>query len=139
MSSDFERLTYTKAIELLLPHKDEFEFPVYWGCDLQSEHERYLTEHIFKKPVFLTGYPKEIKAFYMRLNDDVKTVAAMDLLVPGIGETYRRQSARRTSGRFVSAHRRNGGLNAKTTGGTPTFVVSAAPFTRAMVWVLNVW
>ena len=84
--SDFERLTYTKAIELLLPHKDEFEFPVYWGCDLQSEHERYLTEHIFKKPVFLTGYPKEIKAFYMRLNDDGKTVAAMDLLVPGIGE-----------------------------------------------------
>ena len=86
VSSDFERLTYTKAIELLLPHKDEFEFPVYWGCDLQSEHERYLTEHIFKKPVFLTGYPKEIKAFYMRLNDDGKTVAAMDLLVPGIGE-----------------------------------------------------
>ena len=86
VGSDFERLTYTKAIELLLPHKDEFEFPVYWGCDLQSEHERYLTEHIFKKPVFLTGYPKEIKAFYMRLNDDGKTVAAMDLLVPGIGE-----------------------------------------------------
>ena len=86
VGSDFERLTYTKAIELLLPHKDEFEFPVYWGCDLQSAHERYLTEHIFKKPVFLTGYPKEIKAFYMRLNDDGKTVAAMDLLVPGIGE-----------------------------------------------------
>ncbi|MCI6214899.1 MAG: asparagine--tRNA ligase [Clostridiales bacterium] len=86
VGSDFERLTYTKAIELLLPHKDEFEFPVYWGCDLQSEHERYLTEHIFKKPVFLTGYPKEIKAFYMRLNDDGKTVAAMDLIVPGIGE-----------------------------------------------------
>jgi asparaginyl-tRNA synthetase len=86
VESDFERLTYTKAIELLLPHKDEFEFPVFWGCDLQSEHERYLTEKIFKKPVFLTGYPKEIKAFYMRLNDDGKTVAAMDLLVPGIGE-----------------------------------------------------
>lgn len=86
VNSSFERLTYTRAIELLLPHKDKFEFPVYWGCDLQSEHERYLTEQIFKKPVFLTGYPKEIKAFYMRLNDDGKTVAAMDLLVPGIGE-----------------------------------------------------
>ena len=86
VNSEFERLSYTKAVELLLPHKDEFEFPVFWGCDLQSEHERYLTEKIFKKPVFLTGYPKEIKAFYMRLNDDGKTVAAMDLLVPGIGE-----------------------------------------------------
>ena len=86
VNSEFERLSYTKAVELLLLHKDEFEFPVFWGCDLQSEHERYLTEKIFKKPVFLTGYPKEIKAFYMRLNDDGKTVAAMDLLVPGIGE-----------------------------------------------------
>ena len=86
VNSEFERLSYTKAVELLLPLKDEFEFPVFWGCDLQSEHERYLTEKIFKKPVFLTGYPKEIKAFYMRLNDDGKTVAAMDLLVPGIGE-----------------------------------------------------
>lgn len=84
--SSFERLSYTEAVDILLPHKDKFEFPVYWGCDLQSEHERYLTEHVFKKPVFLTGYPKEIKAFYMRLNDDGKTVAAMDLLVPGIGE-----------------------------------------------------
>ncbi|MEG2453606.1 MAG: asparagine--tRNA ligase [Clostridia bacterium] len=86
IANSFERLTYTKAIELLLPHKDKFDFPVYWGCDLQSEHERFLTEQIFKKPVFLTGYPKEIKAFYMRLNEDEKTVAAMDLLVPGIGE-----------------------------------------------------
>lgn len=84
--NDFERLTYTKAIEILEPIKDKFEFPVYWGCDLQSEHERYLTETVFKKPVFLTNYPKEIKAFYMRLNDDKKTVAAADLLVPGIGE-----------------------------------------------------
>ena len=66
--------------------KDKFEFPVYWGADLQSEHERYLTEEVYKKPVFLTDYPKEIKAFYMRLNDDGKTVAAADLLVPGIGE-----------------------------------------------------
>ncbi|MGN0818972.1 MAG: asparagine--tRNA ligase [Christensenellaceae bacterium] len=84
--NDFERLTYTKAIELLTPHKDKFEYPVYWGCDLQSEHERFITEQIYKKPVFLTDYPKEIKAFYMRLNDDNKTVAAADLLVPGIGE-----------------------------------------------------
>ena len=86
INNEFVRLTYTEAIDLLLPHKDEFVFPVFWGVDLQSEHERYLTEKIFKKPVFLTGYPKEIKAFYMRLNDDGKTVAAMDLLVPGIGE-----------------------------------------------------
>ena len=86
LNSDFVRLTYTEAIDILLKHKDEFEFPVYWGVDLQSEHERYITEKVFKKPVFLIDYPKEIKAFYMRLNDDGKTVAAMDLLVPGIGE-----------------------------------------------------
>ncbi len=88
-SSDFVRLTYTEAITILEKAKTEgasFEFPVYWGCDLQSEHERYLTEQVYKKPVFLTDYPKEIKAFYMRLNDDNKTVAASDLLVPGIGE-----------------------------------------------------
>ncbi len=86
VSNQFERLSYTKAIEILTPVKDKFEYPVYWGCDLQSEHERYLTEVVFKKPVFLTDYPKEIKAFYMRLNDDGKTVAASDLLVPGVGE-----------------------------------------------------
>ena len=80
------RITYTEAVALLEQHKDQFQFPVYWGCDLQSEHERYLTEEIFKKPVFVTDYPKEIKAFYMRRNDDGKTVAAADLLVPGIGE-----------------------------------------------------
>lgn len=87
--SQFVRLTYTKAIEILEEAKRNgvsFEFPVYWGCDLQSEHERYITEQVYKKPVFLTDYPKEIKAFYMRLNDDGKTVAAADLLVPGIGE-----------------------------------------------------
>ena len=84
--NEFVRLDYTKAIEMLEKVKDRFEFPVYWGVDLQSEHERYLTEEVFKKPVFLTNYPKEIKAFYMRLNDDNKTVAAVDLLVPGIGE-----------------------------------------------------
>ena len=84
--SEFVRLTYTEAIGILEQVKDPFEFPVYWGCDLQSEHERYLTEQVYRKPVFLTDYPKEIKAFYMRLNDDKKTVAAADLLVPGIGE-----------------------------------------------------
>lgn len=85
-NNEFVRLTYTEAIEILLKVKDRFEAPVYWGVDLQSEHERYITEEVFKKPVFLTDYPKEIKAFYMRLNDDGKTVAASDLLVPGIGE-----------------------------------------------------
>jgi asparaginyl-tRNA synthetase len=86
VSNEFKRLTYTEAIEILEKVKDRFEAPVYWGVDLQSEHERYITEEVFKKPVFLTDYPKEIKAFYMRLNDDGKTVAASDLLVPGIGE-----------------------------------------------------
>ena len=86
VDSKFVTLTYTEAIEILEPHKDEFEYPVYWGCDLQTEHERYLTEQVYGGPVFLIDYPKEIKAFYMRLNDDGKTVAAMDLLVPGIGE-----------------------------------------------------
>ncbi len=84
--SDFGVVTYTQAVEILEQHKDRFEFPVYWGCDLQTEHERFLTEEVFKKPLFVTDYPKEIKAFYMRLNDDGKTVAAMDLLVPGVGE-----------------------------------------------------
>ncbi|MBQ5341320.1 MAG: asparagine--tRNA ligase [Oscillospiraceae bacterium] len=86
VASDFIRLPYTRAIELLEPHNDEFEYKVFWGCDLQSEHERYLTEKIYDCPVFVTDYPKEIKAFYMRLNEDGKTVAAADLLVPGIGE-----------------------------------------------------
>ena len=86
VNSDFGRVTYTEAIELLEKHNDEFDYKVYWGCDLQTEHERYLTEQIFKRPVFVTDYPKEIKAFYMKLNPDGKTVAAMDCLVPGIGE-----------------------------------------------------
>ncbi len=85
-NSDFARVTYTEAVELLKENNDKFEYKVEWGCDLQTEHERYLTEQIFKKPVFVTDYPKEIKAFYMRLNDDGKTVAAVDMLVPGIGE-----------------------------------------------------
>ncbi|MDO4621344.1 MAG: asparagine--tRNA ligase [Eubacteriales bacterium] len=86
VNSDFGRVTYTEAIRLLEEHNDEFDYKVSWGCDLQTEHERYLTEQIFKKPVFVTDYPKEIKAFYMKLNPDGKTVAAMDCLVPGIGE-----------------------------------------------------
>ena len=86
MNSDFGHVTYTEAIELLEPHNDQFEYPVHWGSDLQTEHERYLTEVVFKRPVFVTDYPKEIKAFYMKLNPDGKTVAAMDCLVPGIGE-----------------------------------------------------
>ena len=86
VNSDFGRVTYTEAIELLEKHNDEFDYPVHWGSDLQTEHERFLTEKIFKRPVFVTDYPKEIKAFYMKLNPDGKTVAAMDCLVPGIGE-----------------------------------------------------
>lgn len=85
-ASEFGRVTYTDAVEMLKEHNDEFDYKVFWGCDLQTEHERYLTEKIFKKPVFVTDYPKEIKAFYMRLNDDGKTVAACDCLVMGIGE-----------------------------------------------------
>lgn len=86
VSSDFARVSYTEAVELLQKSGAAFEYPVSWGCDLQTEHERYLTEKIFKKPLFVTDYPKEIKAFYMRQNDDGKTVAATDLLVPGVGE-----------------------------------------------------
>ena len=85
-SSDFGRVTYTEAVEILEKNNDKFDYKVFWGCDLQTEHERYLTEQIYKKPVFVTDYPKEIKAFYMRANDDGKTVAAADCLVPGIGE-----------------------------------------------------
>ena len=86
VNSDFIRITYTKAVELLLESGQKFEYPVEWGIDLQTEHERYITEQIFKAPVFVTDYPKDIKAFYMRLNEDGKTVRAMDLLVPGVGE-----------------------------------------------------
>ena len=86
VNSDFGHVTYTEAIKILEKHNDEFEYKVFWGCDLQTEHERYLTEKEFKRPVFVTDYPKEIKAFYMKMNEDDKTVAAMDCLVPGIGE-----------------------------------------------------
>jgi asparaginyl-tRNA synthetase len=86
VSSEFKRMTYTEAVEILKQSGKKFEYPVEWGIDLQTEHERYLTEEVIKGPVFLTDYPKDIKAFYMRLNDDGKTVAATDLLVPGVGE-----------------------------------------------------
>lgn len=86
VNSDFAHITYTEAVELLEKADVEFEYPVSWGIDLQTEHERYITEKVYQKPVFVTDYPKEIKAFYMRMNDDQKTVAAMDLLVPGVGE-----------------------------------------------------
>ncbi|MBQ9401974.1 MAG: asparagine--tRNA ligase [Lachnospiraceae bacterium] len=86
VDSDFGRVTYTEAVEILKKHNDKFENKVEWGCDLQTEHERYLTEKIYGRPVFVTDYPKEIKAFYMKLNDDGKTVAAVDCLVPGVGE-----------------------------------------------------
>ncbi len=86
VNADFGRVTYTEAVELLKKSGKEFQYPVEWGIDLQTEHERYLTEEIFKKPLFVTDYPKDIKAFYMRMNDDGKTVAACDLLVPGVGE-----------------------------------------------------
>ena len=86
LSSDFGRITYTDAVKILEEHNDRFDYPVHWGSDLQTEHERFLTEEVFKRPVFVTDYPKDIKAFYMKLNPDGKTVAAMDCLVPGIGE-----------------------------------------------------
>ena len=86
VNSKFAHVTYTEAVELLQKSGEKFEYPVSWGVDLQTEHERYLTEKVFKGPVFVTDYPKEIKAFYMKLNDDGKTVAAMDCLVPGVGE-----------------------------------------------------
>lgn len=86
VDEDFEVLDYTKAVEILEKADADFKYPVYWGCDLQTEHERYITEQVFKKPVFVTNYPKEIKSFYMKQNPDGKTVAATDLLVPGVGE-----------------------------------------------------
>ncbi len=86
INSNFIRITYTEAIDLLIKSGYKFEYPVEWGCDLQTEHERYITEQIYKAPVFVTDYPKDIKAFYMRMNEDGKTVRAMDLLVPGVGE-----------------------------------------------------
>ncbi|MDL2217660.1 asparagine--tRNA ligase [Christensenellaceae bacterium OttesenSCG-928-M15] len=86
VDNEFAHITYTEAVDILVKSGESFQYPVSWGCDLQTEHERYLTEKVYKRPVFVTDYPAEIKAFYMRMNDDGKTVAAMDLLVPGVGE-----------------------------------------------------
>ena len=86
VNSEFKRITYTEAVEILQKSGHDFEYPVNWGDDLQTEHERYITEQVFNAPVFVTDYPKDIKAFYMRMNEDGKTVRAMDLLVPGVGE-----------------------------------------------------
>lgn len=86
LNSEFGHVTYTEAVKILEQHNDKFEYKVSWGCDLQTEHERFLTEEIYKRPLFVTDYPKEVKAFYMKLNEDGRTVAAMDCLVPGIGE-----------------------------------------------------
>ncbi len=104
LNSQFGHVTYTEAVEILEKNNDKFDYKVFWGCDLQTEHERYLTEQVFKRPVFVTDYPKEIKAFYMKLNDDGKTVAAMDCLVPGIGEiiggSQREDSYEKLTGRM---------------------------------------
>ena len=86
VDKEFARVTYTEAVDILTKSNANFQYPVFWGADLQTEHERYLTEKVFKRPTFVTDYPKDIKAFYMRLNDDDKTVAAVDLLVPQVGE-----------------------------------------------------
>ena len=86
VNSEFKEVTYTEAVEILKKHNSEFQYQVEWGVDLQTEHERFLTEQIFNGPIFVTNYPKDIKAFYMRMNDDNKTVAAVDMLVPGVGE-----------------------------------------------------
>jgi asparaginyl-tRNA synthetase len=102
VNSEFARVTYTEAVELLLKSEKQFEYPVKWGADLQTEHERYLTEELLKKPVFVYDYPKEIKAFYMRLNDDNKTVAAMDLLVPGVGEIIGGSQREERHGKLIS-------------------------------------
>ena len=101
VENDFARVTYTEAIDILSKHNDKFDYKVSWGCDLQTEHERYLTEQIYKRPVFVTDYPKEIKAFYMKLNDDGKTVAAVDCLVPGIGEIIGGSRERMTTISFL--------------------------------------
>ena len=112
MNSEFGHITYTEAIDILKKNNDNFDYKVEWGCDLQTEHERYLTEEVFKRPVFVTDYPKEIKAFYMKLNEDGKTVAAMDCLVPGIGEIIG-GSQREDDFEKLSARMQELGLNPK--------------------------
>ena len=122
-NSDFGRVTYTDAIELLKKNNDNFEYKVEWGVDLQTEHEKYLTEKEFGRPVFVTDYPKEIKAFYMRLNDDGKTVAAVDLLVPGIGEIIG-GSQREERLELLQKRMQELSLTRRTIGGIWTFAVT---------------
>lgn len=110
VNSEFAKVTYTEAIEILEKHNDSFDYKVSWGADLQTEHERYLTEEVFKRPVFVTDYPKEIKAFYMKLNEDGKTVAAVDCLVPGIGEILGGSQREDNYGK-LSARIKESGLN----------------------------
>ena len=134
LDSEFGHVTYTEAVEILEQHKDQFEYPVYWGCDLQTEHERFLTEQIYKRPVFVTDYPKEIKAFYMRLNDDGKTVAAMDLLVPGVGEIIGEKSVLICSMTVLLSSV----WMKRITGGISTSESTVEQSTQASVWALNV-
>ena len=108
VDGDFERITYTKAIELLKESDVKFQYPVEWGCDLATEHERYITEQVFNKPVFVTDYPKEIKSFYMKQNPDGKTVAATDLLVPGVGEIIGGSQREENLGKLLAAMEERG-------------------------------
>ena len=137
MTSDFGHVTYTEAVKLLEEHNDKFDYKVFWGCDLQTEHERYLTEQIFKRPVFVTDYPKEIKAFYMKLNPDGKTVAAMDCLVPGIGEiiggSQREDNYDTLLQRMHELRSEGEGLSASIW----TCASTARPATRALAWALS--
>ena len=103
-ASSYKKVTYTEAVEMLQKSGENFKYPVEWGMDLQTEHERYLTEHIYHCPVFVIDYPKEIKSFYMRLNDDGKTVAAMDLLVPGVGRSEERRVGKECRSRWSPYH-----------------------------------
>lgn len=132
VNSSFAHVTYTEAIKLLEESGKEFEYKPFWGCDMQTEHERYLCEQIFRKPVFVTDYPKEIKAFYMRQNDDGKTVAAMDMLVPGVGELIGGSSVRSA---WISFSRHTGASDSipRITGGIRSFANTAARIMRASV------
>ena len=136
VSSDFVRLPYTEAVKLLEEHKDEFEYPVFWGCDLQTEHERYLTEKVFKKPVFVTDYPKEIKAFYMRLNDDGKTVALRTCWFPALAKSSAAASVRSAT-TCCSTASASWDSTRRIIPGTSTCANTAAPSTPATVWALS--
>ena len=149
VGNDFARITYTEAIKLLEESGKEFEYKPFWGCDMQTEHERYLCEEIFRKPVFVTDYPKEIKAFYMRQNDDGKTVAAADMLVPGVGELiggsqreerYDKLMADHSARSVLTSSKKHTRASVSTPmiiGGTPSFVNTAELTTRASVSALS--